>query len=473
MFRLWLQLIIMKMEINRREFIEKGTKLTLGISALGLISNNSFAAREPGKKLNIALVGTGSRGTRTWGKDLMIQYPDQLDMVALCDINPKRLDFAKRYIGTNAPVYLASDFNRMVEETNPDAVIITTTDCFHAEYAIRAMELGCDVICEKPLVTEAWQAQKLLDTEKRTGRRIITTFNARHSASAEEIKKVLVSGTLGRIISAEFMEYLDIDHGASYFRRWHGKSRFSGTLLCHKASHHFDQINWFLDAEPVEVSAFGDVAFYGKNNAFRGKNCRNCSFADKCDFYWDISSNQLMTDMYVACEKEDGYLRDGCVWDNEIDTFDTMTVEVKYNTGAILSYSLNAFLPYEGQRIAFNGQKGRLDVRRFQRQSWDPGHGSDFRLTHNFKDTKTWHIDPSAGTHGGADKKLKDLLFLSGQKDPLGKIADSRAGILSSLIGIAARQSIETGEKVKIADVIDFPVGWTFADNQKAQAGTN
>ncbi len=80
-----------------------------------------------------------------------------------------------------------------------------------------------------------------------------------------------MSGTLGRIISAEFMEYLDIDHGASYFRRWHGKSRFSGTLLCHKASHHFDQINWFLDAEPVEVSAFGDVAFYGKNNPFRGK----------------------------------------------------------------------------------------------------------------------------------------------------------------------------------------------------------
>ncbi len=468
MFRVWLPLIITKMEINRREFIGKGTKLTLGISALGLISNNSYASPKPGNKLRIALVGTGSRGTTTWGKDLVINYADQLDMVALCDINPKRGDFAKGYIGTNAPVYLARDFKRMIEETNPDALIITTTDCFHAEYAERAMELGCDVICEKPLVTEALQAQKLLDTEKRTGRKLITTFNARHSAHAEEIKKVLISGTLGRIISVEFMEYLDIDHGASYFRRWHGKSRFSGTLLCHKASHHFDQINWFLDAEPVTVSAFGDVSFYGKNNAFRGKNCRNCSFTDKCDFYWDISGNQLMTDMYVACENEDGYLRDGCVWDNEIDTFDTMTVEVKYNTGAILSYSLNAFLPYEGQRIAFNGQKGRLDIRIFQRQSWDPGHGSTFRLTHNFKETKTWHVDPSVGTHGGADKKLKDLLFLSGQKDPLGKIADSRAGILSSLIGIAARQSIETGKKVNIADVIDFPVNWTFADNQKS-----
>jgi predicted dehydrogenase len=456
------------MELNRREFIDKGTKLTLGISALGLISNNSFAVHEQGNKLSIALVGTGSRGSSTWGKDLLIHYADQLDMVALCDINPKRVDFAKKYIGTNAPVYLARDFDRMIEETHPDAVIITTTDCFHEEYSVRAMELGCDVICEKPLVTEAWQAQKLLDTEKKTGRKIITTFNARHSAHAEEIKKVLMSGTLGRIISVEFMEYLDVDHGASYFRRWHGKSRFSGTLLCHKASHHFDQINWFLNAEPIEVSAFGDVSFYGKNNAFRGKNCRNCSFTDRCDFYWDISKDKLMTDMYVACENEDGYMRDGCVWDNEIDTFDTMTVEVKYNTGALLNYSLNAFLPYEGQRIAFNGQKGRLEVRIYQRQSWDPGHGSDFRLTHSFKETKTWHIDPSVGTHGGADKKLRDMLFLQEEKDPLGKIADSRAGIFSSLIGIAARQSIETGKKVNIGDVIDFPVDWTFADNRKS-----
>jgi predicted dehydrogenase len=455
------------MEINRRQFIDKGAKLTIGISALGLIPNNAYATQKSGNKLSIALVGTGSRGTSTWGKDLVDQYADQLEMVALCDINPKRVDFAKRYIGTSAPVYLAGDFKRMIEETNPDAVIVTTTDCFHAEYVIRAMELGCDAICEKPLVTEALQAQQLLDTEKRTGRKVITTFNARHSAHAEEIKTVLSSGTMGKIISADYMEYLDIDHGASYFRRWHGKSRFSGTLLCHKASHHFDEINWFLDAEPVEVSAFGEVAFYGKNNGFRGKNCRNCSFTDKCDFYWDISKDQLMNDMYVACEKEDGYLRDGCVWDNDIDTYDTMTVEVKYNTGAIVSYSLNAFLPYEGQRIAFNGQKGRLDVRVFQTQSWDPGQGSDFRLTHNFKDTKTWHIDPLVGTHGGADKKLKDMIFLPGQKDPLGKLADSRAGILSSLIGIAARQSIQTGKKVKIGDMIDFPVGWTFASNQK------
>jgi len=100
---------------------------------------------------------------------------------------------------------------------HPDAVIITTVDCFHAKYAVRAMELGCDVISEKPLATEAEQCQKLLDTELKTGKKIITTFNVRHHLFAEEIKKVIMSGDLGKIISAEFQEYLDIYHGASYY----------------------------------------------------------------------------------------------------------------------------------------------------------------------------------------------------------------------------------------------------------------
>ncbi len=219
-------------------------------------------------------------------------------------------------------------------------------------------------------------------------------------------------------------------------------------------------MNWYLDAEPVEVNAFGNVAFYGKNNAFRSKNCRQCAFTDKCEFYWDINKDQMAKDLYVACEEEDGYLRDGCVWDNDIDTYDSMTVEVKYNSGVLLSYSLNAYMPYEGQRIAFNGQKGRLDIRLYNNQVWDPGHASDFRLTHSFKETKTWHIEPDEGTHGGSDVAMKDQLFIPGKGDPLGKMADSRAGVMASLIGIAARESIKTGKTIKIADMIQFPQLW-------------
>ena len=445
------------MSIERREFLARSTKAAIGISAMGMASYSSFANSVDGEKLKVALVGTGSRGTGTWGKNLVHPYKDYLEMVGLCDINPKRVSYAKNYIGTNAPTYLAQDFDKMVLETKPDVVIVTTVDAFHVEYAIRAMELGCDVISEKPLAINAKQCQDLLNTESKTGQKVMTTFNARHGTISGKIKEVVMSGELGEIISAEFHEYLDINHGASYFRRWHGKAALSGTLLCHKASHHFDQMNWYLDAEPVEVNAYGKVAFYGKNNSYRSKNCRDCQFTDTCKFYWDITKDQRMMDMYVACEGEDGYLRDGCVWDNDIDTYDSMTVEVTYDNGVLMNYSLNAFLPYEGQSIAFNGQNGRFDVRLYHRQPWDVEHVSDYRLTMNFGETKVWHEKPGEGGHGGSDKSLKDMLFLPDQKDPMGKMAGSRAGVMSSLIGIAAKQSIETGERVKIADLIDFP----------------
>jgi len=441
---------------TRRAFLGSSGKAAL--AALSPAATRALGGPTP--KMRLAMVGTGSRGTETWGRSLMRSHADYVELVGFCDINPKRAARAPAYCGVTAPVYEAKDFDRMVKETNPDAVIVTTTDCFHAHYVVRALELGVNAICEKPLATEAEQCQAILEAEARTGRKVITTFNARHSNSAEEIKRILRSGELGRILSAEFHEYLDTDHGASYFRRWHGKKRYSGSLLCHKASHHFDQMNWWLEAEPVEVNAFGRVAFYGANNPFRSTHCRACAFTRQCDFYWDINRDRRMVELYVAGEEIDGYRRDGCVWDNAIDTYDTMTVEVRYSNDVLLNYSLNAYLPYEGQSIAFNGQKGRLDVRVYQAQPWKVEGEAEFRLTLNFKGTKTWVVQSERGEHGGADRRLKDLLFKPATPDPLGKAAGSRAGVLSSLVGIAARKSIENGRRYRIDELIRFPLVW-------------
>ncbi len=448
-----------KKVLGRRNFLEKSATLAATPLVLPWI-DTSYITKSTSPKKRIAMVGTGIRGTEMWGRSLVKEYAEHLEFVALCDANLERVQFAKKFLGIDVPHYTSDDFSKMIRETKPDTIIVTTTDCFHAKYISLALALGCDVISEKPLITEAQQGQEVLEAEQKSGKKIITTFNARFGRATEEIKKVLSSGVLGRIISAEFQEYLDVDHGASYFRRWHGKMRYSGSLLVHKASHHFDQMNWWLDADPEEVHAFGSVSFYGKNNSFRHSNCRGCPFSSQCEFYWDITKDQRMMDLYVACEEADGYLRDGCVWDNDIDTYDSMTTEVKYTNGVLLSYSLNAFMPYEGQRIAFNCEKGRLDIRVYARQPWEVDYSAEFRLTENFKETKTWVVKSGKGGHGGSDKKLKDLIFLPDQPDPLNQLADSRAGVMSSLIGIAARSSIETGQSVKIRDLIKFPLTW-------------
>ncbi len=447
------------MNINRREFLSNSAKV---VAMASVVPQYSFAGVKPVSlkpKTRIAIVGTGSRGTTTWGKPVVDAYGDYVEFVGLCDINYKRVAVAKAMMGVNAKIYEAKDFDLMVKETKPDVVIVTTTDGFHEQYIIRAMELGCDVISEKPIAIDAAQCQRIADAEVRTGKKIRVGFNDRHTINSIETKKILMSGELGKIIAIDFHEYLDTSHGADYFRRWHGKKKFSGTLLLHKASHHFDVVNWFVDADPVDVRAIGKLAYYGYNNSFRGRNCRTCQFTSKCKYYWDMTKNQEAMNMYGNCEDVDSYYRDGCVWDNEIDIYDTSSVLVNYENGAQLTYNMHAFLPYEGQYICFTGQNGRLDVRLNNRQPWDAPE-IEFRLTKNREDTKVWTMASPAGGHGGSDERLKNAMFLPPQPDPLGCIAGSRAGIMSSLVGIAARQSIETGEMVKIADLMKFPTVW-------------
>lgn len=173
-----------------------------------------------------------------------------------------------------------------------------------------------------------------------------------------------------------------------------------------------------------------------------------------------MTKDEMCMAFYGNCEDVDGYYRDGCVWDNEIDSYDTQSVQVNYNNGTQMSYSMNTYLPFEGQFICFSGENGRLEVRLNAQQPWKVPGEIEFRLTKDKETSKFWTLNSAEGMHGGADGRLREMIFIPGTPDPLGSKAGSRAGIMSSLIGIAARQSIETGQKVKIADLVTFPNEW-------------
>ena len=437
-----------KDSITRREFVAGGVSL-----AATSVFAGSANTTQNSQKLKVAIVGTGSRGSFTWGQEVVKGYSDVVEIVGLCDHNRKRVVASQQLIGITAPTF--TDFDRMIKETRPDRVIVTTPDGTHARYIIRAMELGCDVMSEKPLCTDEQQCQAILDAQKKTGKNLTVTFNARHGLKDKKVKELMMQKAIGDVISVDFHEYLDTSHGADYFRRWHRKKENSGTLLVHKASHHFDQANWWLDSTPVEVMARGDLKFYGRNNSFRGTNCRTCQHKQNCQFYWDVTKNSRYVKLYTECESEDGYLRDGCVWAEDTNIYDTMSVVVRYENGVTLNYSANTYLPYEGQSISFNGTKGRLD---YQDYSGGGFKSDELRLTRSFGKSEVVKINEEqrSGGHGGSDGSLHDLLFRDTQKpDPLGLRADLRAGALASLIGIAAYRSIERGgQLIKIKDLV-------------------
>lgn len=430
-------------EISRREFVSAGGAALAAAAA----PSGSLAAQ---KRLRIAQVGTGGRGLH-WGQDLIRNFSDRVEMAALCDQNSKRVAAAKEMMGATCPTF--TDFDRMVQETAPDVVLVTSTDAAHYMHIVRAMELGRDVITEKPLCTDEEQLQKILEAERKTGRRLTVAFNARHAAEAKKVKQLLLEKAIGDVISVDYQEYLDISHGASYFRRWHRLKEHSGTLTVSKSCHHFDQVNWWLEAIPEEVVAWGDLKFYGKNNSFRGVKCRGCQYAQKCQFFYDVTKNPRSVQLYVGAESEDGYFVDGCVWRTDINIQDTFTVLTKYANGARLTYSANTFLPYEGQEISINGTKGRIDVNVYSA----PGYReNEVRLTRTFGKSELVPLERQEGDHGGADPAIRNLIFRdTGAPDPLKLKADSRAGAYSSLIGIAAYRSMERGgQTMKIREMV-------------------
>jgi predicted dehydrogenase len=433
--------------MTRRNFIQT-SGLTASLGALGA----PITARST-QKLRLAIVGTGEHGTETWGKRLLDAHGDIVEFAGLCDRNAKRVQAAQGMIGTNAPAF--TDFDRMIRETEPHTIIVATIDANHWRYITRAMALGINVISEKPLCTDETQCQAILDAGARTGGKLTMAFNARHLPEAKKVKQLLLEKVIGDILSVDYHEYLNTWHGGDYFRRWHYRKENSGTLLCSESSHHFDQVNWWLDSIPVSVSAAGDLRFYGRNHSFRSTHCRVCPHTQNCSFYWDVNKREDYVKLYVNCESEDGYLRDACVWREDTDIYDTMSVRVKYESGAILTYTANTYLPYEGQSISFSGTKGRLDVKSFGDGGvWN----KEVRLTRNFGSSETFRDFESGPpeTHNGADASLQHLIFRNPSgPDPLHLRAGVQAGALSSLMGIAAYRSIERdGQPIRIADLV-------------------
>lgn len=437
--------------MGRRQFIA-----TTGTALAGaMLAGPARAWSETSSKMRVALVGTGIRGSTMWGRDIVRDYADHVEFVGLSDTNPGRLETVRRYMGVDCPTY--TDFDEMMRVARPDALIVTTVDNTHDEFIVKGLQAGADVITEKPMTTDEHKCQAILDAERQSGKRVTVTFNYRYSPHRARIKELLMAGRIGDVTSVDFHWYLDVYHGADYFRRWHRLRDAGGTLLVHKSSHHFDLLNWWLDAEPETVYAHGALEFYGANGPFRHTSCRGCPHRDRCDFYWDITRDPQLVSLYVDNEHHDGYLRDGCVFREDVDIYDKMGAQIRYAGGTQVTYSLTTYSPYEGYRIAFNGTRGRLEAWIHERQPWPMEDYDEIRVTDNFGETELIRIPHGEGGHGGGDTRLRDKIFKDpAAPDPLRQAAGSRDGAMAILVGIAARNSIETGQPVRIESLTDL-----------------
>lgn len=430
-----------------------------------------------GHRQRCAVVGIGHRAY-SWITQIVRTYDDVAELVGLCDPVAARCRDANRYAGTAAACY--TDYTLMLAELRPDLVIVVSPEHVHAEHIVSGLDAGCRVATEKPLCTTPEDAAAILEAEQRAGRPVFMGFNYRHIPLCSRIRQLVLDGAIGQPVSMDLTWYLDYrGHGASYFRRWHRLMAKSGGLLITKATHHFDLANWWMNDVPASVYARCARHFFGAGHGmFRGTRCRDCQHASECEFHYDIGDRERKArELNYTVPFVRDYEGDACVFSPDIDIYDTHAVTVEYAHGGILTYTLNASVPFEGWNLAINGTKGRLESKITDNKpspGWQQRHqlvgpdgqllkGKGCRLT-DWPAECTIHLMPHDGDdteirlpniadgHGGGDLRIFDACFRGtlDTADPLGLFASAIDGVRSMIVGAAANQSAVSGQAISI-----------------------
>lgn len=419
----------------------------------------------------VVIAGTGVRGL-CFAKGILDRCAGYTELVALYDTNASRMKGFCELVGKQIPSY--TDFNTMLKETQPTTMVICTPDYTHPDLVDMGFAAGLDIVTEKPMAMNRDGINRILAAEKKYGKKVTVAFNYRFIPYPSAVRAVMMEKPVGEIKHVSAQYFLDYVHAREYFHRWHAQLRYSGGLLVHKATHHFDILNWFIDDKPEEVFAFGSRQKYGEKGPFRGERCSTCAHAGECpevlkETLEDADLNpgsdgDIFKKLYFDAEHEDGYFRDQCVFGNHVNIYDSMNVLVKYQNGAQMSYALNAFAPWQGYHYTFTGTKGTVDVQCIDTAPVLTADGSPVPESYAKSNTirivtgtsrkditlNERIINKVDAPHGGGDYAMFEQLFGAGGEDPLGRIAGSEAGVASAMIGIAANESIASGKPVKL-----------------------
>lgn len=432
-------------------------------------------------KQRYVIVGAGGR-VRMYLGAITGDHAADAELVALLDNNPGRIAYHLKNLEQDgldpSTVVTGSgdDLEKVVADQRADRVIITSPDYTHADYIVRSMDAGADVVVEKPLTIDPESAQRIVAAVERTGRRIVVTHNYRYSPRNSGLKELIKSGKVGEVTSVTFEWVLDTSHGADYFRRWHRDKANSGGLLIHKASHHFDLVNWWLADVPQQVYARGGVKFYGAENAAKrglpDRPARGTHDGDHTPWELDLRTDKRLKATYYDNESYDGYIRDQDVFGPGVTTEDNLAVIVDYAGGPVLSYALNAHSPWEGYRVGINGTEGRAELEVIERAAVllddsgnvtvDPSalpedaslqRGQRLTLQRHWEPSQQITISEGAGGHGGGDTLLLRDVFQGPGDDWLERPSDWKDGLRSISVGMMGNQSLITGRPTTLADL--------------------
>ena len=332
------------------------------------------------KVLTVAILGAGSRGADSYGK-LMNEDP-RFKIVALCDIRKTKIDrFQEVFNVPQENCFL--DENDFFKTKLADVCVIATQDKDHVRHCLKALELGYDILLEKPITPVLDECYQLIEAQKKYGGKVIVCHVLRYAPLYKKLDEIIDSGKIGRLIDIHAIENVGYWHMSHSFVRGNWRSSKNSTpMIMAKCCHDLDLIQHFAKSRYKHVSSIGGLTFFKKENQPDGASdrCSTCKYKDTCPYSayrlyierWKIqgqlencwpqnviTSTVPLTEEALKKAIEDTYYGQ-CVFACDNDVVDHQETNILFENGVTANLLMTGFTHECGRRYTFHGTYGEI-----------------------------------------------------------------------------------------------------------------
>lgn len=414
------------------------------------------------QKFSVAIIGCGNRGAETYGV-LLSERKNEFEIVALCDFNSERLkNYGARFGVPESELFL--DENRFFEKKRADILVVATMDADHVRQSIRALELGYDLLLEKPVSDKKEELEALLAAQQKSGRKILVCHVLRYAPAFRKAAELIKSGAIGKLVAIQSVEQVAYWHQAHSFVRgnWRRRDETAPMILA-KCCHDLDLLQYYAGSRCKSISSVGDLAHFKPENAPKGAadRCLHCSLVEECPYsakkiYLDTfeasgrpaaiwphiqitSAYPLTREALIEALEKGPYGR--CAYACDNDVVDHQLTDIVFENGVKASLTMTAFTSAIGRIMKFFGTHGELVLNEeedYVRLKPFGGTMENFPIS---------ELVAKESAHGGGDRGLVDSLYamLTGEADETTSLVHS---VESHLMAIAAEESRLAGGKL-------------------------
>lgn len=417
------------------------------------------------KIVTVAILGTGSRGAETYGKYFK-EKKEMFKILSLCEIKKDRLEKYKKEFEVSKELCF-TDENEFFKEKRADLIVIATQDNDHVRQALVAIELGYDILLEKPITSKEEELFQLQEAANKKNVKILVCHVLRYGGGYQKLKEIIDNKLIGDLISIDHVEGVGYWHQAHSFVRgnWRRKDETSPMILA-KCCHDLDLITWFVNSKCKSITSYGNLNFFNEKNAPVGatKRCKDCPHKESCpysaynlylkrweeagkpenDWPYNVLTDEKLTKENIIKAIEEGpYGR--CVFYCDNDVVDSQSTNMIFENGVTANLKMTAFVKYGGRHIHLYGTMGEAIL---------DDHDDCITLCQYGKEDIKWKMSTltiETGGHGGSDKRMMNYLYRILTTDEKISGTTLEASIQSHLMAFAAEKSrLENGKIIEL-----------------------